>query len=105
MVAIKCLITKFIDEHQPGFVECKLNDAWNKQHIFHEKVPIVTIENIWNNTTYPVNGVIGCEITREWIDENGRRIVTVTTSAPWGIETIEGIIELDVLRSQIINIE
>jgi hypothetical protein len=40
--AIKIKITSFIDDHQPGFVECKFRDAWDKEHIAQDKASTVT---------------------------------------------------------------
>lgn len=105
MKAIKILITSFIDDHQPGFVECKFYDALNKEHIVQDKVPIVTDKYLDANSEYPQDGIIACEIVKQWDDENGKTIFTVTTSKPWGVDTIEGLTEFNLFEEQLIDFE
>lgn len=103
MRSIRISITKFISNDQPGFVECVFMDAWNKEHIFHEKVPIVTDKDLDSYSNYPQEGVANCEIIREWDDKLGRKVITVTTCKPWGIESLERIEQFDLLGHQIIK--
>jgi hypothetical protein len=103
MIAIKIQITKFISDDHPGFVECSFFDALNKEHIVQDKVPIVTEKYLDANSTYPQNGVIACEIVNEWTDTNGQKIFKVNTSKPWGVDTIDGLTEFDVLEEQLIE--
>ena len=42
MAELKVEITRFVDEHQPGFVACEFQDANGRRHTFIEKVPLVT---------------------------------------------------------------
>lgn len=101
MKAIRIKITSFIDDHQPGYVECKFTDAWNVEHTVHEKVPIVTDKWLNGNSEYPQDGDIAFEVVRTWIDEKGRTIFTVNIGKPWGVETINGLREFDILEEQI----
>ncbi len=101
MKAIKIQITSFISSDQPGFVECKFYDALNKEHIIHDKVPIVTLEDLDANSEYPQDGIIACEIVKEWKDSNGRMVFTVNTSKPWGVDTIDGLTEFDMFEEQL----
>lgn len=101
MKAIKISITSFIDNDQPGWVECKFHDAHGTEHIVHDKVPIVTTKYLNANSEYPQNGVIACEVVREWKDDNGKTVFTVDTSKPWVVETIEGIAQFDVFEEQL----
>jgi len=39
-------ITRYVDDHFPGFVECTFQDAEGKTHVFVEKVPIVSQEEL-----------------------------------------------------------
>ena len=105
MKAIKILITSFIDDHQPGFVECKFYDAFGNQHIVQDKVPIVTDKDLDASSEYPQKGLIACEIVSEWKDSNGQKIFKVNTSKPWGVDTIAGLTEFDVLEEQLIELE
>jgi hypothetical protein len=99
--AIKISITSFIDDHQPGFVECKFHDAFGKEHVVQEKVPIVTDKDLDADSEYPQDGFIACEIVKEWNDAKGRKIFTIDTSKPWGVDTIEGLTEFEVLEEQL----
>jgi uncharacterized protein YodC (DUF2158 family) len=103
--ALKILITSFIDDHQPGFVECKFFDAYGKEHIVQDKVPIVTEKDLDVNSEYPQDGVIACEILKVWHDSKGQKILTVNTSKPWGVDTIHGLTEFDVFEEQLIELE
>ncbi len=105
MKAIKITITSFISDHQPGFVECMFIDAWNKKHIVQDKVPIVTEKDLDASSEYPQEGVIACELLKEWEDKDGRRIITVTTAKPWGVDTIEGLTEFDLLEEHLVELE
>ena len=96
----KIQITSFIDDHQPGWVECSFFDASGKVHIIREKVPIISSEYLDQNTEYPREGVVACEIINEWEDKNGRKIYSVR-SILWGVETIEGLTEFDLLAEQL----
>jgi hypothetical protein len=99
--AIKIKITSFIDNHQPGFVECKFCDAFNKEHTVIDKVPIVTEKYLDANSEYPQDGVIACKILRESKDMNGKTIFTVNTGKPDGVETLEGLTEFDLYEEQL----
>jgi hypothetical protein len=103
--AVKILITSFIDDHQPGFVECKFYDAFGNQHIIQDKVPVVTDKHLDANSEYPQEGIIACEIVNERNDSNGQKIFTINTSKPWGIETIDGLTEFDVLEEQLLELK
>lgn len=105
MKAIKILITSFIDDHQPGFVECKFYDAYGKEHIVQDKVPIVTEKDLDANSEYPQDGIVACEILKVRYDPKGQKILTVDTSKPWAVDTIYGLTEFDVFEEQLIELE
>ncbi len=96
-------IERFVDEYQPGFVECRLVDAEGHPHLFIEKVPIVSADDLWSNSTYPVAGAIACEIEAEWTDHEGRNLVRVSTEKPWSVESTSGITRFVVLSSQVVR--
>lgn len=103
MTEISVQIERFVDEHQPGFVECRLVDADGRSHQFIEKLPIVTSANLWSDSSYPQAGTIACEIESESIDAAGRRLVQVSTERPWSVESTEGISRFLVLSSQVVQ--
>lgn len=102
--AFKVRITGFIDDHQPGWVECKFTDAWGTEHIVREKVPVVTEKNLDANSEYPQDGFIAFELIRKWTDPDGRTIYKVNTDKPWYVETMEGLTEFDILEEQTVEV-
>jgi hypothetical protein len=102
MLFIIIEITCLVSEDYPGFVECVLVDAFGQYHIFIEKVPIVTAEDLWSNSAYPRQGEIAIERLAEWKDEKGRWLTRVSTKRPWGTESTTGETEFVVSASQIV---
>lgn len=105
MKAIKIKIPRFLCDDQPGFVECTFHDAWNKLHIVHDKVPIVTDQALDAKSEYPQDGVIACEIIQQWVDKEKRTLFTVTTEKPWAVDTIDGLTEFDLLEEQLMELD
>ena len=104
-LAVKVEIVKYIDDSFPGWVECKLIDAWGELCFFETKVPIVSHQSIDQNSKFPQDGEIGCESQKRWRDENGREIVTIDTEKPWDIESRDRRCRFDVLPVQLINLD
>jgi hypothetical protein len=94
-------IRRYIDDSQPGWVECNFRDAWGHEHRFREKVPVVSVESLDASSTYPRPGIIACEITVRWKDESGRDLFKISTEKPWGCESIDGATSFDVLPDQL----
>lgn len=89
MISVKVEITRLMDDAQPGWVECKLIDAYGREHRFVEKVPVVSLEDLDASSAYPRPGSIDCEvIERRFID--GAEIVTINSAMPWAIESVDG---------------
>ena len=86
-------IVRFVDESQPGWVECELVDADGRRHLFIDKVPIFTLDDLRADSKYPVPGIVRCEVLRKFKDEGGRELVHVRTVKQWGIESTEGLSE------------
>jgi hypothetical protein len=103
VTAVIIQIEKFVDDHQPGFVECRLVDAFGQSHLFVEKVPIVTVANLRSDRPYPQAGEIACEIVSESFDAAGRKLVEVNTDRPWSVESTEGVSSFVVLTSQVVK--
>ncbi len=103
MFALKVTITKFISDHQPGFVECSFVDVFNKEHIIQDKVPILVDKHLDTTSNYPQDGEVACEIIKERQNSKGQKILKINTSRPWGIETIEGMTDFEVLEEQIME--
>ena len=101
MPSVAIQVSRFVDEHQPGFVECVLIDAAGKAHVFVEKAPVVSNENLWSRSSYPRPGSIACEVIARWSDENGQALARVNTERPWGVESSEGLAEFVVPASAV----
>ena len=101
VTGIKARIERFTDTSQPGWVECTFVDAAGLSHLFEQKVPVVTLEDLDGASKYPREGVIGCEVIGTRLDGDGRELVTVDTERPWGIESKAGQIRFEVFREQI----
>lgn len=103
MPSISIQIVRFVDEHQPGFVECRLVDAQGNIHHFIEKVPVVTRQSLRCDSSYPQLGTIGCEVEAEWTDEFGHHLLRVSTEKPWGVESTIGATRFVVFSSQVMR--
>jgi len=102
MKAVRVQITRYLsDDPQPGIVECKLIDVWNREWTFVEKTAIVSSQYLDERTVYPQPGTIACEITEIGQDGDGREIVTVNTAIPYWIEDVTGNSCFQVLPIQI----
>ena len=93
MTAVAIKIVRFADESQPGWVECELSDAAGQRHAFHEKIPVVSREDLRCESSYPRDGVIACKVVSAWVDERGRSLAKIDTSHPWGVESKDGVTE------------
>jgi hypothetical protein len=105
MPALRIQIVRFVDEHLPGFVECVLRDATDRQHMFVEKAPIVTSEDLLSTSSYPRPGVIECVVEEEWKEKDGRVLVRASTAQPWSVESTQGETSFVVLASQVVRSE
>ncbi len=103
MFGIKATIVRFTDESQPGWVECTFVDASGVSHLFEEKVPVVTVEDLDARSYYPREGIIGCTVLDVRVGENGREVLTVDTELPWGIESKAGHARFEVFRDQVLE--
>jgi hypothetical protein len=103
VTGIRVTIERFTDESQPGWVECRFADAAGKSHLFEEKVPVVSYEDLDARSVYPRSGIIGCQVVGTRVAPEGRELVIVDTKQPWGIESKAGETRFEVLREQTIE--
>jgi len=104
-MAVRVTITQFVDDYQPGIVECKLVDAWGREWSFIEKVPVVSLADLDASSNYPQPGVIGCLVVERRQHADGREVVIIDTEEPWCIESTTGEHQFDVVPEQLIEIE
>jgi len=83
-------ITRFLNADNPGWVECRLVDLSGREHLFHEKIPVVTTDDLWSDTHYPQPGVIAAIAVRRSTQPSGQECLTVDTAEPWDIESTTG---------------
>lgn len=62
MLGVRVNISRYADDSFPGWVECRLVDALGHEHVFVEKVPVVTKAHLDAASTYPQSGVIACVV-------------------------------------------
>jgi hypothetical protein len=103
MHTVSIQILRFTDTAQPGWVECLLRDASDREWLFEEKVPMVSDTHLNADSIYPQRGVIACEIVHRRTDERGRMICTIDTERPWGLAAKTGQTQFDVFSDQIMT--
>jgi hypothetical protein len=96
MPFLKVSITRFVDSHFPGFVECQFLDVHGVTKKFEEKIPVVTTEDLWIDSEYPRPGVVECAVVRRRLDESRRMRVTIDLNEPLWLEPLdrENIVEV-----------
>jgi hypothetical protein len=103
VLAIRAKIERFTQEWQPGVVECTFVDAVGQAHVFEEKVPVVSVENLTAQSEYPRDGIVACRTIGSRVTTDGREVITVDTEQPWGIESKAGQTRFDVFREQLVE--
>lgn len=97
MTQLRVSSIELLEDGQPPLVRCFVLDAAGILHEFIDKLPIVS-----KAATLPAHdAAIACAVVDVARDADGRRIVTVDTSCPWGLETVEGLTTLSVLEQQL----
>ena len=77
-------IVGFVEEHQPNIIDFMLRDAFDQEWRFHDKVPMVSIEDINEHSSYPVR----CTVLKRFVDESGRAMAVIDTMVPDSIATL-----------------
>jgi hypothetical protein len=78
---LKLSILRFTDNWIPTWVECSFLDSSGVAHVFEEKVPIVTAENLDENSDYPKRGILLVSVVSQWRDEGGGELMRILTGA------------------------
>jgi len=95
------LITRFVGaEPQPGIVACEFVDAEDRTHILIDKTAIFSSESLDENSSYPLPGIVRCEVLANWRDPAGRELVRINTRLD-GVESSKGLSEFVVLKKQV----
>jgi len=101
MLGVRVEIFRYVDDSQPGWVECRFVDAFGQEHVFLEKVPIVTTALLDAATTYPQPGHIACIAVARHMRDDGRELVQIDTQMPYGIASKTGKSRFDVFLEQL----
>jgi hypothetical protein len=105
MLALKVTITRYVnDEPQPGIVECELHDVHGHRWCFIEKTAIVSATNLDANSAYPQPGVIAAQVVNRSRDATGREIIRIDTERPWGVESVDGVTQFEVLPESLVEL-
>jgi len=117
MLGLRVSIVRWVDDHQPGWVECHLIDYWERLWVFIEKAPVVSAESLGPETPYPRPGVIACELVERAFDgillwdyqkvfsEAECAILVVSTAVPWGVEATTGETQFKVRPEQVVGLD
>jgi hypothetical protein len=103
MQCLRVEIVAFVDESFPGFVRCAFTDAEGTRHTFIEKVPVVTTEELWSDSTYPQSGAVACERVEMTQDTSGRPTAKITIDACDSLDSHRYDATYMVLQSQLKN--
>jgi hypothetical protein len=101
LTGIRATITRFVDDYQPGVVECRFVDAHGAEHVFVLKTPYVTSEWLAADSTYPVPGSIACRVIANNKTVQGDGVITVDTREPDAVESLAGISRFEVFADQL----
>ena len=91
------MISRFISDAFPGWVEFELSDAYGEIWKFQDKAPVVSTEHITRTSEFPIVGAIACTI----LDASAKNIVVIGTEEPLGIVSREGKSQFEVCPTKI----
>ena len=94
-------IIRYVDDAQPGWIECRFKDASGKEHSILDKVPIFTSAVLDQSSAYPQPGALSCREVQRRRNSDGREVVTVDTEHPDHVESSLGETYFDVFAAQL----
>jgi hypothetical protein len=89
---------RFVDDHQPGWIEYEFHDAAGARHMLLDKVPIFTVEDLDATSAYPRPCEVHCEVLGRWQDTLGRDLIRIALGD--GVTSTAGISEFVVYATQ-----
>ncbi|MCE9579159.1 MAG: hypothetical protein K8W52_38910 [Deltaproteobacteria bacterium] len=99
--AVRMAAIRYVNDAFPGFVECALVDVHGAVWTFIEKVPVVSLADLDARSTYPQPVTVACAVVATRRDPDGREVVTIDTSVPWGIAASSGETRFEVGAEQL----
>jgi hypothetical protein len=103
MLRVAVQIVRFVDESQPGFVECELKDAHGRTSTFVARMPFVTLENLDWESAYPQAGEMECDEIASRRDGQGREVVTVEILAAPNVDSFLQEMTFEVFAQSLID--
>jgi hypothetical protein len=100
IIELKIKILTYTDNSQPGWVRCCFSDIHKRVHYVDEKVPVITELDLTEESEYPQDGYIRCEV----ITTNDN-VVTIDISNPFSLEDENGETIFKVFSDQIGAVE
>lgn len=100
---IKVSISGWVDDYQPGFVECRFDDRYGNTWRFVVKMPYVTVAELGPDSCYPCPGELPCHVTSRSHDASGRRVVWIATDWPYSVAPIDGTTRFEVFEEQMVT--
>ena len=104
MLVVRVELCRYVDAAFPGWVECRLVDANGHQHVFVEKIPVVTADYLDESSVLPHPGTVACIVLEKQEHRDGRQIVLIDTNQPWGIESTAGLTRFYVFSEQLFDL-
>ena len=98
---IEVTIVRFVEEHQPGIVECVFEDASGQAHGIVDKCWMLTEQSLWSDSAYPVQGSVQCRVLKLRKDHLDRKLALITIAEPDHLETTEDKTEFILFASKV----
>ena len=102
MHQVSVQITGYVDAAFPDFVSCALHYAHDHTWEFVEKVPVVTLATLTDESRYPQPGTIRCHVLSRSIDPTGFTVARIDTRNPDGVESREGRTIFEVFTEELV---
>lgn len=103
MATVPIKIVRFVADYQPGFVAGELVDANGQVHTFEDKVPVIALDDLDADSTYPADGVLACEVIERWQADDGRELALIDTEKPFDIDSTDGEYRFVVLAKDVVE--
>ena len=85
--------------------KCRFHDYFGKGWIIIEKVPVVSKDDINENSRMPATVYIGGTVKKELSGKEGSKYLLFSTKKPWDIESVDCVSEFFLRNDQLIEIE
>jgi hypothetical protein len=79
LLYLRVTICRYVDAAFPGWVECSMVDATGQEHLFVDKVPMVTVAALDETSNFPQPGFVVCVVSGRNKRDDGRELVRIDT--------------------------